>query len=302
MKSYNQSRLSMSVTKAVMTFKDLFLNPICINACLHYSYGKLLHRNWGDDINIYFLEKLWKCPISYLYASPLSFRKRKTNYVVIGSTLAMLANENSVVWGAGIIDETAGLKLPPPRQILAVRGPKTREWLLKRGIDCPEVYGDPALLLPKVYMPKPGVRRYRLGVIPHYQDYASEVLEKLKSDPDVLFIKMEGYTCWTDVVDQIVSCDYIASSSLHGLIVAETYGIPNLWIEVTGKLLGGHFKFHDFFQSIHADREKPFLVEKGMEASALLRMKSSYVKGTIDLEPLIQSSPFKCHFIKLENR
>ncbi len=55
MKSYNQSRLSMSVTKAVMTFKDLFLNPICINACLHYSYGKLLHRNWGDDINVIIL-------------------------------------------------------------------------------------------------------------------------------------------------------------------------------------------------------------------------------------------------------
>lgn len=114
MKSYNQSGLSQKVTKAFMTYKDLFINPICINACLHYSYGMLLHRNWGDDINIYFLEKLWKRPLSYLYYSPLSFRRRKTNYVVIGSTLSMLADENSVIWGAGIIDEAVELKLPPP--------------------------------------------------------------------------------------------------------------------------------------------------------------------------------------------
>ena len=301
MKSYNQSRLSMSVTKAVMTFKDLFLNPICINACLHYSYGKLLHRNWGDDINIYFLEKLWKRPISYLYASPLSFRKRKTNYVVVGSTLTMLANENSVIWGAGIIDEKAEMSTLP-KEIRAVRGPKTREWLLVRGVDCPEVYGDPALLLPRVYTPKYADKRYRLGIIPHYQDYDSEVLENLKADSDVLFIKMEGYSSWTDLVDQIASCDYIASSSLHGLVIAEAYGIPNLWIEITGKLMGGHFKFHDFFQSLHADREQPFIVKQGMEAFDLLSMKATYVKGTIDLVPLIQSSPFQCHFIQSVNR
>lgn len=295
MKSYNQSRLSMSVTKAVMTFKDLFLNPICINACLHYSYGKLLHRNWGDDINIYFLEKLWKRSLSYLYVSPLSFRKRKTNYVVIGSTIAMLADENSIIWGAGIIDETAEMKVAP-KKILAVRGPKTREWLMQRGISCPEVYGDPALLLPRVYTPSSADKRYRLGVIPHYQDYDSEVLNNLKADPSVLFIKMEGYTSWTDLLDQVISCDYIASSSLHGLIIAEAYGIPNLWVEISGKLMGGHFKFHDFFQSIHADREKPFIVEHGMGVSDILRLKSSYVKGTIDLNPLIQTSPFKCYF------
>lgn len=60
-------------------------------------------------------------------------------------------------------------------------------------------------------------------------------------------IKMEGYKNWLEVLDQICSCEYIASSSLHGLIMSEAYDIPNLWIELSGKLMGGHFKFHDFF-------------------------------------------------------
>lgn len=50
--SYNQSRLSVIFNKIVMAFIDVFCHPICINACLHYSYGRLMHRNWGDDINI----------------------------------------------------------------------------------------------------------------------------------------------------------------------------------------------------------------------------------------------------------
>lgn len=294
MKSYNQSKFSRTITKMVMTFRDLFLSPICINACLHYSYGKLLHRNWGDDINIYFLERLWRRSLSYLFLSPISFRRGKTNYIVIGSTVAMLTNENSIIWGAGIIDETAEMRAIP-KKILAVRGPKTREWLMQRGINCPEVYGDPALLLPRVYTPQKAVKRYRLGIIPHYQDYNSEVLKNLKADPSVLFIKMEGYASWTNLIDQVTSCDYIASSSLHGLIIAEAYGIPNLWIEITGKLMGGHFKFHDFFQSIHADRDKPFIVKDTMTADDLLESKNKYIKGNIDLHPLIQSSPLKCY-------
>lgn len=51
MSKYNQSRLSVIFNKIVMAFIDVFCHPICINACLHYSYGRLMHRNWGDDIN-----------------------------------------------------------------------------------------------------------------------------------------------------------------------------------------------------------------------------------------------------------
>lgn len=65
----------------------------------------------------------------------------------------MLCRRNTEVWGAGIISENSLLK-EKPSKVYAVRGPLTRQRLIKEGIDCPEIYGDPALLIPYYYRPK----------------------------------------------------------------------------------------------------------------------------------------------------
>lgn len=291
MKSYEVSSLSEITTKLVSAVKDVLCCPITINACLHYNYGILMHRNWGDDLNIYLLDKLWGRTLSYMYTSTMAIRKHRDNYIVIGSTLAMLSNETSIVWGAGVIDEKEQMG-NPPKKILAVRGPKTRQWLLNKGIQCPKVYGDPAMLLAEIYTPKQTGKRYKLGVIPHYDDFDHHTLQLLKNDPDVLFIHMEGYKDWLGLIDDLASCEYIASSSLHGLIMAEAYGIPNLWLEISGKLMGTHFKFHDFFQSINVDRDMPYIVTSKTTADDILKTTSTYVKGSIDLAPLKNASPF----------
>ena len=211
----------------------------------------------------------------------------------------MLTNKNTIIWGAGVIDNKASLP-DKPLKVLAVRGPLSREYLLRKGVECPEIYGDPAMLMKYIYKPKQTQNKYKLGIIPHYDDYDNPLLDTFKKHSDILFIKMEGYNKWTDVIDQIVNCEYIISSSLHGLIMAETYDIPNLWIEISGKLLGGHFKFHDFFQSIGYDRQAPFPI-KGKTIKQILATKSDYVKGHIDLTPLIKCSPFKLYLSQKHN-
>lgn len=298
MKSYKPSKLSESVTKIIALLRELFLHPVTINACLHYNYGILRHRNWGDDLNIYLLDKLWRKPLSYIYTSILAARRHPDNYIAIGSTLAMLSNQNAIVWGAGVIGENERLDIPP-KKILAVRGPKTRQWLLDKGVDCPEIYGDPAMLLAEIYTPKKTARRYKLGIIPHYDDFDHPSLQLLKNDPEVLFIRMEGYKNWLGVIDDIASCDFIASSSLHGLIMAEAYGVPNLWIEISGSLMGGHFKFHDFFLSIGVDRDKPYQIKIDTTKEELLSQKDQYQKGHIDLAPLKAASPFPINISKI---
>ena len=55
MQKYNYSFFNRIITKLKTLWIDLFHNPILVNACLFYSYGRLVHRNWGDDINYFFI-------------------------------------------------------------------------------------------------------------------------------------------------------------------------------------------------------------------------------------------------------
>ena len=79
---------------------------------------------------------------------------------------------DSIVWGTGCI--APGRIGQTPKKIYAVRGPLTKKELDKRGISCPEIYGDPALLFPQIYNPKIE-KKYKLGIIPHYIDYFSNI-------------------------------------------------------------------------------------------------------------------------------
>lgn len=296
---YREKGFNRMLTKLFNMFTELFSRHIVVNAFIYYNQGKILPRNWGDDINYHFLKKLFRRNIVCYDYSTISHRTDKNNYLMIGSTLTLLCSRKSIVWGAGVIDPTAELP-EKPRKVLAVRGPLTRKYLLERGIQCPEVYGDPALLVPYVYSPKIE-KRYKLGIIPHYDDYDSSSLDKFRDNKEIKFIKMEGYDKWTDVVDDILACERIVSSSLHGLIIAEAFGIPNLWVEVKGELLGGHFKFHDFFCSIKKDREKPYVINDATTYNSLLGAADLWQRGEIDLKPLIKAAPFRIYTRDYEN-
>lgn len=53
------------------------------------------------------------------------------------------------------------------------------------------------------------------------------------------------------MIDQIVSSELCISSSLHGLIIAQAYGVPWVWLNLVEQPLDGHdFKFEDFFSTL----------------------------------------------------
>lgn len=293
-KDYTENTINKLISKVINTLREIFTKHIVVNACLFYKAGRVMPRNWGDDINYFFLKKIFRRNVVCYDYSPLSHRIDKGNYLMIGSSLTLLCNSKTSVWGAGVIDPTSELPAHP-KKVLAVRGPLTRKYLIEHGIECPEIYGDPALLISKIYTPQIK-KKFKLGIIPHYSDFESSILVQLKQNPDILFIKMEGYEKWTDVIDQILSCEQIASSSLHGLILAEAYKIPNLWIEVEGNLLGGHFKFHDFFLSLGKDREKPYIITDNVTENDIVKQMAQWIPGTINLQPLIDASPYKLYF------
>lgn len=273
-------------------------NIIVLHTSISLSYGMIEHLNWGDDLNMFFLRRISKdfiLPYEYKsipYFGRLKELKDAPLYSAIGSVLSWIPKENIKVWGSGLIDGT----VPPYNaDFYAVRGPKTREKLIERGMNCPPVYGDPALLLPLYYRPT-YIKKYKLGIVPHYTEYYSSKLDKFKDNPDVIVIKMFDYSHWTDVIEQVCSCDIIASSSLHGLIVAEAYSIPNLWIEIEGPIIGDikrRFKFYDFYSSINKENISPFQMKDTTTIEAILFAASNYKKGKYDINALLNSCPWQ---------
>jgi hypothetical protein len=168
--------------------------------------------------------------------------------LAIGSSM-LFTKPNDIVWGTGCI--SPGEIGSNPLKVYSVRGPLTRNELISRGIETPEIYGDPALLFPEIYNPKPNPK-YKYGLIPHYIDFTDpkslEIIIHLESQG----VKIINITAGIfNFIDELLQCSNILSSSLHGLIAADAYNIPNIRIKLSNKLIGGDFKFNDYALSVN---------------------------------------------------
>lgn len=240
--------------------------------------------NFGDVLNPILLNRLTNKKVQFI---KIKYYENE-HYLCIGSSLS-LARKNTIVWGAGFIDAESKC-YEVPKKIYAVRGPKTRKLLLEQGIDCPEVYGDPALLLPYIYRPKI-LKKYKLGIIPHFADQDNIFLEKFRNNEDILIIDILEKDPFL-FINNVLSCEKIASSSLHGIVVADAYKIPSLWIEFSDKVLGKGFKFQDYFESINRLVEEPLKIDVNVDINYLMGKFIKY-ELNIDLNKLIDSSPFE---------
>lgn len=274
-----------------MPKKFIIVSAWCKNkSLLNLRQDNLVHNNWGDDINIYFLELMSRKKV-FIYPNTRFSRIFKVNkYLFIGSVLTVYPLNNTIVVGSGVLNNKISFNIQGyPKDILFVRGPLSREILLKNGINCPMCYGDPALLLPKFYLPK-STRKFKIGLIPHYQDYKTDFISKINEEVSshIVIIKMQGYEKWTTVIDQICSCDIIVSSSLHGLIVGESYNIPSYWAHFSDYIDGWNFKFYDFYYSINKRDVKPTYITNREQLWCLYDKKNEWKRGNINTDELYE--------------
>ena len=152
--------------------------------------------------------------------------KGTKHLMMIGSILGGSGFFDATVWGSGIksFDQISTLgkrRFIQKMDIRSVRGPLTKAALIGCGYNCPEVYGDPAVLMPLIY--KPNIEKTNdVGVILHFHQNM-EIPSNLKN----INIKTKDYQSF---VDELCSCKKIISSSLHGIILAEAYGIPAVFL------------------------------------------------------------------------
>lgn len=220
-------------------------------------------ENYGDLLGKYLVEKISQKKV--IWAKPSKFSLYdffSPIYVTIGSILTNV-NSKCIVWGSGIVSKDYPIK---KAKFLAVRGPQTRKHLLKQGYEVPEVYGDPALLLPKFYNPKIK-KEYAIGIIPHYSDF-NRVKDFYKNEDSILLIDLMTNNI-EKTTDDFLKCKKIVSSSLHGLIVAHAYGIPAVWQKFSGDIFGDDIKYQDYFESVGIAPYKPEIVSDKMKLEVL---------------------------------
>src|SRR5262245_54832252 len=199
--------------------------------------------NVGDTLTRPILERL--IPGEAIYQVGPDVRGKLLG---VGSIL-WLMRERDIVWGAGAMRQ-APHPVPLGVKFLAVRGPITRELL--HGGKVPETYGDPGLLMPIVYRPA-SAKKYAVGIVPHYVDkkcwrYSFQGKDEIDFSSHVPpYIRVLNVAWpWKKFIDELLSCERIVSSSLHGLVLAEAYGIPAEWRVWSDKVIGRGFKFRDY--------------------------------------------------------
>jgi hypothetical protein len=239
-------------------------------------------NNFGDLLTPYLIEKITKKRAVWTERTNLPDR---TVYMGAGSVLGENL-DNVVVWGTGAI--AADAKIAKAKEFRAVRGPLTRDIIVKAGWPCPERYGDPGILVPHFFHPRLS-KTHDIGVVPHYVDLA-DVYSAYGRDQAIKIVHV------TDPVEKVVmdilSCRTILSSSLHGIVMAEAYSVPCTWVEFSDGVVGQGFKFRDYWAGVGAKPQQPVdLRAKGPLQEAAKRARHHVIPGLIK-QDLLKAAPF----------
>ena len=139
-----------------------------------------------------------------------------------------------------------GPRVLPAGPILALRGALTRDLL---GAPGKTPLGDPGLLVGRFTRRLP--QHYSIGVVPHLSHFGIPTFRSfVAAVPGSVLVDVAGSP--DRVIRTVSRCGAIVTSSLHGLVIADAFGIPATWVMPEPLLLGGSFKFRDYLSAFGA--------------------------------------------------
>jgi hypothetical protein len=172
-------------------------------------------RRFSDALALYLVERLTGRPPRVAARGPA---------IMVGGDTISGARTGHLVWGSGAATEHDGIDMAA--EFRAVRGPLTRRRVLDLGGQCPNVLGDPSLLLPTVYQPASRVKnKLPLGLV--VDDGATPILAGV---PTVTAAGI-GDRAVESFIDGIHGFERVVTASLYGLVLCHAYGIPVHWID-----------------------------------------------------------------------
>lgn len=226
--------------------------------------------NFGDYLSKVIVERMLGRSVTH------GSLKSQEQLLFAAGSILHYARNGDVIWGSGFRENPLEENRFHKIDVRAVRGPVTRNYLLQMGIACPEVYGDPAVLtaylFPEFQKEEP---IYDYIIIPNIGEKDCFTLYKnvvLPIEP------------WDVIIKKMLKSRLVVSSSLHGIIVAESYGVPARLLKMTW--LEKLIKYEDYYQSTgRPDFKFATSVQEALQMGG-------EKPAVIDLHPILNSFPY----------
>jgi len=252
--------------------------------------------NFGDIFSFYIAEKLYgnvqyasveECQAIFVgsllgrFLSKKGFRRR----------LSGLLRPPVKVWGSGYVEihGRKDMKLLRRLDVRACRGFLTLERL--KTLRCAKIaknvaIGDPGLLASHLIDTSRVAKKYALGIIPHYVDKDDPLLQKITVKNAIVIDIQQSPEPF---MEQLTECEQVIASAMHALIAADSLGIPNARMVVSDKIMGGDYKYDDYYSAFGLNshpkidlRQRDFTENDLPELKANYKIKPEQVKKIQD--------------------
>lgn len=221
-----------------------------------WTTGQHPDANLGDALSAVMVSA-----ISGLKIEPAAFNNENERMTAVGTIGHAQFGAKIHVWGTGFdlkrgpTGAIGNYRVPENTELVvhAVRGRHTAAGLRALGVEVPDIFGDPVWFLPRVFPFAGLAKKFDLGVIVHISELDEATarasvrknLERYRIPPELSEnIKIINTYTSADMagmrakIEEIVSCRRILSTSLHGLVIAETYKIPCAWFSTNHGVSG----------------------------------------------------------------
>ncbi|RST85198.1 hypothetical protein EJC49_17125 [Aquibium carbonis] len=193
--------------------------------------------NFGDDLTPDLFQRLTGVNVRF---EP----NRSAPHVLGMGSILSKATPASIICGSGLIAPIAGRI---QARAVAVRGELSMRGLASVPDDL--LLGDPAVLVSELIVPPPR-KQHAYGFVPHVRS-----VDRWRAWNGMGLKLIDPGGPVRSVVEAIASCETIISQSLHGLVIADALSVPNVWVAPTDAMMGGRFKFDDYFTTIDTPKE-----------------------------------------------
>ncbi len=252
-------------------------------ACL-FHWRPRAGINFGDALSIDLVSQLLAHEHGGRNVPTCAKWSCRRRLLAVGSILHD-SRRGDVVWGSGINGKMSSRDQDfSGVDFRAVRGPLTREMVLRSGAECPDILGDPALLLPRLF---PEFRRAptsghgeKLTFIPNINDAAFLDPRDIQAQGAEWVVPTRP---WREIAATICASTFVVGSSLHALVLSDAFGVP---CRPCASLFEAPFKYEDHL--LATDRGDCRIARNLREALQLGPLPTP----VIDLQPLLEAFPW----------